>query len=86
MKVSTKPIIMGSALAIGAGLSAGLGITVALGAALWRGRRARRYSLQGKNVLITGGSRGLGLALARQFLRRGSVVAEQRDCLTCIDG
>jgi short-subunit dehydrogenase len=75
VKVTAKPIIIGSALAIGAGLSAGLGVTVALGVALWRGRGARRYDLRGKNVLITGGSRGLGLALARQFLRRGAVVA-----------
>jgi short-subunit dehydrogenase len=35
----------------------------------------RRYQLSGRCVLITGGSRGLGLALARQFLRHGAKVA-----------
>lgn len=39
-------------------------------------RRALRtpYDLTGKAVLITGGSRGLGLALAREFLGRGASV------------
>jgi hypothetical protein len=38
--------------------------------------RARRsYELRDKVVLITGGSRGLGLVLAREFARRGSRVA-----------
>lgn len=34
-----------------------------------------RYSLTGRSVLITGGSRGLGLALAAEFLKRGARVA-----------
>lgn len=38
-------------------------------------RAQRRYDLHGKVILITGGSRGLGLALAREFARRGSRVA-----------
>jgi short-subunit dehydrogenase len=37
-------------------------------------RWARRYDLRGKTVLITGGSRGLGLVLAREFLGHGSRV------------
>jgi NAD(P)-dependent dehydrogenase (short-subunit alcohol dehydrogenase family) len=35
----------------------------------------RRYSFDGKVVLITGGSRGLGLVLARQIHREGGRVA-----------
>jgi NAD(P)-dependent dehydrogenase (short-subunit alcohol dehydrogenase family) len=38
-------------------------------------RRARRLNLVGKTVLITGGSRGLGLVLAREFAAHGSRVA-----------
>lgn len=34
--------------------------------------RLREYDLQNKTVLITGGSRGLGLVLAREFAREGS--------------
>lgn len=38
-------------------------------------RAGRRYGFHGKTVLITGGSRGLGLAMAREFARRGSRLA-----------
>jgi len=38
-------------------------------------RFSRRISFRGKAVLITGGSRGLGLVLARQFAREGASVA-----------
>lgn len=34
----------------------------------------REYRFEGKHVLITGGSRGLGLALARRFLQQGASV------------
>jgi NAD(P)-dependent dehydrogenase (short-subunit alcohol dehydrogenase family) len=37
--------------------------------------RARAYDLNGRVVLVTGGSRGLGLALARELLRAGARVA-----------
>ena len=33
------------------------------------------YDLRGKTVLITGGSRGLGLVLGREFVRQGARVA-----------
>lgn len=50
-------------------LGAGLGLGGALGAFMrWR----RRESLQGQVVLITGGSRGLGLALAKAFAGQGA--------------
>ena len=37
--------------------------------------RADEYDLHGKCVLITGGSRGLGLVLGREFVRQGARVA-----------
>jgi NAD(P)-dependent dehydrogenase (short-subunit alcohol dehydrogenase family) len=50
-------------------------MAVAAGAALaaraaWRS--LREYRLRGKTVLITGGSRGLGLVLAREFAAEGA--------------
>ena len=38
-------------------------------------RRINAYSFEGKTVLITGGSRGLGLVMARQFAREGAKVS-----------
>lgn len=52
-------------------LAAGLG-------AVWAAGRLRShsgYTLHGKIVLITGGSRGLGLALAREMSRQGARIA-----------
>src|SRR3712207_6197666 len=57
------------------------GLLVALAAAgallatraMVRARRA--YDLRGKTVLITGGSRGLGLVLARELAREGARLA-----------
>ncbi len=52
--------------------AAGLGaLWVARTAVRWR----RAYTLRGKGVLITGGSRGLGLVLAHEFGRAGARVA-----------
>src|SRR5262245_26660267 len=42
---------------------------------LYRTLSAPRYSFRGKNALVTGGSRGLGLVLARELLARGANVA-----------
>jgi NAD(P)-dependent dehydrogenase (short-subunit alcohol dehydrogenase family) len=46
-------------------------------AAVWAVRRLRlgSYTLPGKTVLVTGGSRGLGLALAREVAAQGAWVA-----------
>jgi NAD(P)-dependent dehydrogenase (short-subunit alcohol dehydrogenase family) len=52
--------------------AAGAG-AVALGRALYR--RSKEYELRGKSVLVTGGSRGLGLVLAREFADEGARVA-----------
>jgi NAD(P)-dependent dehydrogenase (short-subunit alcohol dehydrogenase family) len=52
--------------------AAGAGALLA-GRAAWR--RWHEYDLRGKTVLITGGSRGLGLVLAREFAREGARVA-----------
>ncbi len=50
----------------------GVGAVVALRSAQ---RRNRRISFQGKTVVITGGSRGLGLVIARQLAREGAKLA-----------
>lgn len=56
---------------------AGIGLGLAARALL---RRATAYDLRGKTVLITGGSRGLGLTLARTFAAEGaSLVICARD-------
>src|SRR5512146_3164349 len=53
-------------------------IFIAAGLGLWYAAAAikrRTYDLRGKTVLITGGSRGLELLLAREFARRGARIA-----------
>lgn len=68
-------MIFGGALVGGASLLMGAGTLAGLGLAYWGIRQSRRYRLAGKVVVITGGSRGLGLSLARVFLRRSAKVA-----------
>ncbi len=46
---------------------------LALGKLVWR--KMTEYNLRNKTVLITGGSRGLGLVLAREFAFEGAQVA-----------
>src|SRR5436309_441408 len=50
----------------------------AAGVGTWLAVRAYRemngYDFRGKNVVITGGSRGLGLVLARELVRLGAKV------------
>jgi len=52
---------------------------IALGLGFLAGRalshRRRRWDLRGRNVLVTGGSRGLGLVIARQLVQEGARVA-----------
>jgi NAD(P)-dependent dehydrogenase (short-subunit alcohol dehydrogenase family) len=59
-----NPLIIGAAVGIGA-LSA---------LAAWKNAR-RRFDFKNKVVLITGGSRGLGLVLAREFASEGARIA-----------
>ena len=51
------------------------GLSGALAAFTLYSNRRGAYELRGKNVLITGGSRGLGLVLARQAAAEGARVA-----------
>lgn len=64
MKRSNKNSLIAMATGLGALLVAKTAI-----------RRWQEYSLRGKTVLITGGSRGLGLILARELVREGAHVA-----------
>lgn len=62
-----------------------LGAAVAVGAtAAAAASRRRRWSLQDRVVLVTGGSRGLGLAIARRLIHEGArvaICARDRDTL-----
>jgi NAD(P)-dependent dehydrogenase (short-subunit alcohol dehydrogenase family) len=51
--------------------AAGVGVSLA-GSLIFRNKKA---DLRGRVVLITGGSRGLGLALAREFAAEGALIA-----------
>lgn len=63
MKRRIHPLLLGAA---------GLGLATAARALL---RRRRHFDLRGKVALVTGGSRGLGLVLARELVERGARVA-----------
>jgi NAD(P)-dependent dehydrogenase (short-subunit alcohol dehydrogenase family) len=52
--------------------AAGAGALFAMRAAF---RKLTEFDVRGKSVLITGGSRGLGLVMAREFLREGARVS-----------
>ena len=70
MKTVNK-IVIGGVAAGAAGLAAGVGLILAGRSAYKHLRNWRAQELYGQTVLITGGSRGLGLALAEEFARQG---------------
>src|SRR3954469_17453264 len=53
----------------------GLAFGVTAGIAMSSVARRRSYSFREKTVIITGGSRGLGLVLAREFAEEGARLA-----------
>jgi len=60
--------MLGRNLTIGTGIAAGIAATMLL-------RRRRPISFRGKTAFVTGGSRGLGLLIARELVARGAKVA-----------
>ncbi len=57
------------------GRLAALGGAAGLALAAWGARGWSNYSFRGRTVLITGGSRGLGLVIARELAREGAQLA-----------
>ena len=76
MENRTKIMIGGIAAGtLLAGAATGVGTVMAAQRALKKFRRHRLRELRGQAVLITGGSRGLGLALAEEFAEAGAKIA-----------
>jgi short-subunit dehydrogenase len=76
-KTVRRVALLGAAGAAAAGVGvalAGVGAGLA-GVALYRRLGLRREDLRGQVVLITGSSRGLGLAMAQEFARLGARLA-----------
>ncbi|HEU5403589.1 MAG TPA: SDR family oxidoreductase [Terriglobales bacterium] len=67
-----RTLLLGAAGTVAAGTLASAGAVIAAGALV---RRLRMADMRGKVVLITGGSRGLGFAIGREFVALGSKVA-----------
>jgi len=75
MRTASKVALGGAAAATVVGLATGVGLFLAGRSAYRYVRSFRPQDLYGKTVLITGGSRGLGLALAEEFARQGCNIA-----------
>ena len=75
-----KNLLLPAALTAAAGLAVGTAATAYLATSLLTRKRSRPSPLAGKVVVITGSSRGLGLALAMEFGRAGAkLVLAARD-------
>lgn len=62
----------------------GVVITTVIGAILFAVKREPKLRIKGARVLITGGSTGIGLAMAKEFVRRGArvvITARREDVL-----
>ena len=70
-----RRLMFAGAIAGAGGVALTAGAVAGVGLGYWGLRQASRFRLAGRVVVITGGSRGLGLAMARVFLRRGAKVA-----------
>jgi short-subunit dehydrogenase len=74
---NAKGTLVGGAALAGAVVLGAAALATAL---IAKGRRVRSNRLRGKVVLITGSSRGLGLAMAEEFARHGArIVLNARD-------
>jgi len=74
---NARGVLLGGAAIAGAATVGLAALATAAIASAWRLRASR---LRGKTVLITGSSRGLGLAMAQEFGRRGArIVLTARD-------
>ncbi len=72
MKFPVKKALIAGAVGIAAaGSLAAIGVTLAAGTAI---RRLRMADMAGKVALITGGSRGLGFAIAQEFASLGAKI------------
>lgn len=61
-------------VAIGTGAAVTVGAVAATVGAVWLARRMTGYRFEGKVTVIAGGSRGLGLVLARRLAREGAIL------------